>query len=861
MINKLLQRHHSRNWIIACILLSECGFFNSCTGYNLDKEMPGWLGSSIYEYLNDNGNYTNYVELIKDLNYQDVLAKTGSKTLFIADDDAFNRFYAKNPWGVKNYKNLSIAQKKLVLNGAMINNAYQTMTLSSTEGPQLGEGGPKEGDCMRRLTALSIYDSVPLILPSEMPDTKYWAAFKTKPEGILCLKDMTAAPMIHFLEKQLSKNKITNSDYDFLFNYRTERKSGDASVNGITIETQNIKCLNGFVHKMADVMIPLDNMAEIIRQNPITSAYSKLLERYSAPHYDATVTTNYNRIYGANVEKVYQKRYFSDYSQGGGTNDKAPDGSPVIGLLKFDPGWNSYFSKTIASITNDIALQENMSVMIVPSNEALDRYFNNEGGKVLKNYYGTWENVPDEVISKLINNNMFNSFISTVPSKFATVLNDASNEMGLTTSAIDSVYLGCNGAVYLSNKVFSPAAFSSVSFPALINDNMKIFYWAIERLEFFAYLNSMDSYYSFFIPTNNALLRYIDPVSFGQTTTKIFQFWYDPTALTVEERVKASIWNYDVVNNVRKDSIGMATFAMITNRLQDMLDYHVVIGNVESGNTFYQTKGGGTLMVENIAGGEGGMKVSGGYQIENNKEITVNQIYDESSEGNGKTYILENSPLLTCKKSVYDVLNEHIEFKRFLDLMKGTPYFEKIRDKAYICGSTNISLFNTFNYTVYVPTNESIQELQDGGKLPTWEQIDALPDGTPKDSLKNVVNAFVKYHIQDNSLYIGGGSSAGNFETALINSVTQRFYKLSVNADNNGISITDNAGNQRHVTSDTKLRNLMAREYQYNGTDAAKATLIETSSYAVIHQIDGPLMYSNTQFGLTAKAKAKNPKK
>ena len=52
--------------------------------------------------------------------------------------------------------------------------------------------------------------------------------------------------MIHFLEKQLTLNKIINSDYDFLFNYETERKSGDASVNGVSIETQNIKCLNGY---------------------------------------------------------------------------------------------------------------------------------------------------------------------------------------------------------------------------------------------------------------------------------------------------------------------------------------------------------------------------------------------------------------------------------------------------------------------------------------------------------------------------------------------------------------------------------------------------------------------------------------
>lgn len=855
MINKLLQKHPSKYWIFACILLSECGFFTSCTGYDLDKVKPDWLGSSINQYLVDEGNYTYFVKLINDLEYEDVLSKTGSKTLFVADDAAFTRFFDTNSWGITSYQELSAAQKKILLNSAMINNAYQTRTLSSTE-------GPKEGDCMRRPTAISIYDSVPRIMPSEMPETQYWTNHKTKPEGILCLKDMTPTPMIHFLEKQLTFNKITNSDYDFLFNYETARQPGDASVNGIAIEDPNVKCLNGFVHKMTEVMVPLNNMAEIIRQKPKTSTYSKLLERYSAPYYNASLTTNYNRINNTNVDSVYQKRYFSLRSQpvnGNLTNILAPDGRPVVGTLKFDPGWNGFFVSGVSSTSNDVAMQENMATMLVPTNEALDRYFNLEGGKVLRNYYGSWEKVPDNVISKLINNNMMNSFISTIPSKFSTVLNDASNVMGITTSDIDSVYLGCNGAVFLTNKVFSPTAFSSVSFPALINDNMNIFYWGIEKLEYFAYLNSMESYFSFFIPTNNALLEYIDPVSFGQSTTKMLKFWYDRTALTDDDKVKASIWNYDVTTGTRLDSVGMATFNMIKNRLQDMLDYHIVIGDIEDGNTYYQTKGGGTIKVSNVAGGAGSMKASGGYQIENDTELTVSEVYDESAEGNGKTYILDSKPLYTSRKSVYDVFNVHPEFRKFFDLMKGTTYFEQIRDKLYACGSTNISLFNTYHYTVYVPTNASIQELQDVGKLPTWEQIDTLPDGASKDSLKLLVNQFVKYHIQDNSLYIGSGTTSGNYETALINSVTQRFYKLKVNADNSNIEITDMAGNVRHVTTNPNLRNLMAREYQYNNKDVAKATEIETSSFAVIHQIDKPLMFSATQFG--SRIKAKNSKK
>src|SRR5574344_3167585 len=259
MQNKNDLARRSRRWLSTCGMLIAVMFsFMACSGYDLDEKDPSWLGESIYDYLNEKGCYTNTVKIIDDLGYKDVLAKTGSKTLFVADDEAFNRFYANNTWGVKNYEGLTTAMKKMLLYGSMINNSYQVNTLSSTE-------GPVEGNCMRRLTAATVYDSVPIIKAPEMPDNKYWSRYKDR-GSIVCMKDMTITPMINFIEEQRTNNKITNDDYNIIYNYTTDRKSGDASVNGIQIETQNITCSNGFVHKMAEVITPLSNMAEIIKQ-------------------------------------------------------------------------------------------------------------------------------------------------------------------------------------------------------------------------------------------------------------------------------------------------------------------------------------------------------------------------------------------------------------------------------------------------------------------------------------------------------------------------------------------------------------------------------------------------------------------
>lgn len=74
---------------------------------------PSWLGNSIYERLQNEGNYTYTLRLIDDLGQTDVLNHTGSKTLFVADDDAYESFFKNNSWGVKSYSGLSLAKKKL----------------------------------------------------------------------------------------------------------------------------------------------------------------------------------------------------------------------------------------------------------------------------------------------------------------------------------------------------------------------------------------------------------------------------------------------------------------------------------------------------------------------------------------------------------------------------------------------------------------------------------------------------------------------------------------------------------------------------------------------------------------------------
>ena len=482
-------------------------------------------------------------------------------------------------------------------------------------------------------------------------------------------------------------------------------------------------------------------------------------------------------------------------------------------------------------------------------------------GESLKDMYGAWEKVPMKVLVKLLDINLVRSFTESVPSKFANIVDNTNKvPIGITTEHVDSCFMGCNGVVYLLNRVFTPAAYSSVSFPALVNENtMNVIYWAIETLEFEPYLNSMDSYYSFIIPTNDAMLTYVDPCTYGNTTTILYEFYWNEDRKTVG----AHRYNYDIESHRKLEGeLNDASETQVQNRLRDLLDNLIIVDDIESGHTYYQTKGGSVVKVEH-AGTEGMMTISGGLQMEQGDGVTVSRIYDQTRTGNGKSYVVSEQLPLGSRNSLYSILNGRENCGRFFDLLsKGGSDNTILKNKTggYTCADYNCSLFDAYNYTVYVPTDAEIDALHEAGLLPYWSDVEELASDETLSSnatlmrqakavLVNRILNFVKYHIQDNAVYIGGNPvTAVKYETSTLNTKNKRFYSITVNADDSGLTVEDLQGNVRHAVTTGENYNVMGREYwiQSANTQNHNESLYNASD-VVVHQIDGPLLYDAGQ--------------
>ena len=1040
---------------IMFVLALSMGVSSCRPDFDLDTRFPEWLGTSIYETLekgfkNDSTGqeytFKTFIRLIDDLDQKDILAKTGSKTLFVADDAAFDKFFKNCPFtkadgtSVKNYDELSTAQKRMILNGSMLNNVYQVAMLSSSPGGN--DSPPILGNCMRRVSAAETMDTIPVVLPENLPENKYWRRLKNKSDkGVVLLQDGTNKPIIFFVNKFLEMNKIDNDDYDFLFRLggysrpndpKPKHVPGDASVNGITIAWPNKKCFNGFLHVMSEVVYLLPNMADYISTYPDSKIYSAILDRFSVPYYygpggakspnDATVRRLIDNklvvnplldpAMRANDDSVYIRKYLAKRARLGSqtetesqNNNFDKPGYPTNDLLKFDPGWNSYVSSTVGN-NSDVALQRDMGLMFVPLDESLKEWWldSTQIGASLRARYGDpalkgrtdltveeviqdMKGIPDEVIIELVNNNMQTSLVSSVPSKFSSVLNDAQDPFFDKRSrkeaeeTISDVVMCCNGAVYFTTTVYVPTAYKSVSYPVLVNEKLKIIDWAIkdETLAYRAYLNSMVAEYSFFVPLVEGAgsefedkLVWIDPASFylkkynsgvntGSLKALAFSYAKNPHE---KFTVIADVYDYDdvtgaltptdiqIVPDVVTTSSGEADnndTKFIRNRLLDLMDYHIIIGDVEengskdaNGYSYFRTKGRGTIRFKNAADFHD-MEVSGGWQIENDGEpdeiqrpVKVVQRYDLNPKtnfltpGNGRTYVLDR-PLLPSRKSVYDILSDadnYPEFQSFFKLMETTGIFAQKSNMNDIASLNCISTFNTYHYTVYVPQNSSVdamitdkldattksklmlpetlakldtlykylrEELKDDNGDSTGMAMfkDSLIDLSVKlfgsydeakinsamnaewparsftnrklDQLKN----FVKYHIQDNSVYIGADFDAGvddygnpatkaEYETAFMNE-NQQFVKVTVKGGD-AISIFDKNGHTRTVQQTTSATgkpyyNIMCREYEIKSiSDGALSEglyddfSIETSSYAVVHLIDAPLCNGDVIF-------------
>lgn len=840
----------SRKAYFMLLLLAAGGVSTSCSDeYKLDDEKPNWLSTSIYEGLQEDGHYTNYLRLLGDPDVNpinarpltEVLSRTGSKTVFVANDDAWEAFFKanaelpeSNPWHTAtSYENLSVNQKKLLIHTSMLNNAIVMENLSSSD-----VDISTRGDFLRRYTDVEATDTITYLDGNSIPvnynkgndEKDYWWRFRAENggNGLYMVTDSSLSMMVHFTNEYLTRNNVT--DEDFAIFMGTPRLTSDVHIYDAKLIAKDSVAENGYINKTEKVLTPLPNMAELIRTNGKTDIFSHMLDRWSVPFYNHTVTEAYKTIMAARgiewEDSIFTKRYFSDLSYNHRPLNIDPvgetfrDASSTDVTLKFDPGWNAY----VASDEHwnrgaSTAPQFDMASIFVPNDRTLWDYFNPGGGgwQLIRTYFlkeGTadeikdyhkeeldfgnpehWDSlyyridqIPLSTLKSLINVIMFPSFVGSVPSKMTKLRDDAQEQIFYADDIehIKETMLANNGMIYITDKVYGPADYTSVAAPAYISNTNQVMRWAIYNgstsatdymgLNYYAYLKAMQSQFVLFLPSDDALQYYYDPVSFKSQKGRILHLYYRNASFPINYNMYA--YNNSTGEIGQLYNLERMTNGEITNRLKDILESHTIVldglREIDSDvDEYYLTKNGSGVKVTRQPDQNGVnrvVKVQGGFQLENeergmegsvgstNKDaytqiqgMQQNKVTDEQTMSNGTTYILD-SPIIPASRSVYSTLTsdgqdfDNEDYGAFYDLCEVNEEIVRacgLVDERRLTNSQqraemkkyqifvsdngpdyNVQFFNNYNYTIFVPTTTAIQNAIAQG-LPTWEDIEA----------------------------------------------------------------------------------------------------------------------------------------
>ena len=805
--------------------------------------------------------YSNFLQLIKDCGneypnwrdcWSDYLNGATDLTVFAANDEAWQRFFAKNA--------------KLPAS-----NPWHTAT---------------------SYDALTPDQKQTLLVSALMPDRKLSEMGK---QGILRLKPFISAdvwtPVL--TPEYCALNSITEEDQRIICGAPITTPW----MPGADITNADVVCTNGYLEEVSATLTPLATMADIIRNNGRTNIFAHIIDY----------------IQQSQSEDPYGYSLKFDPSWAGYYDDRPVYAEKDMAAMFvpsdeamwrfFTEGAGQVFLQTYfaqANVENPVpyvkpTTQGELFSLIddVPTNVL--SYFVNT--IMMRSFAGS---VPSKM-QKLRDDAQEQLFYPEDIDKIESCLmacNGAIYIMDKVYGPADFTCVTAPAYASTTNKIINWA----------IYDQNRM------GLNYYVYLKAPQQDITFFLPSDVAMAYYYDPVSMKSRTPRSIEMSYKNSSYG-GVAVSCKSFNYYCPYNKNKGEVGTIGSQIagssgsinetdITNRLKDILLNHTIINDgtqdINSRNEYFRTFGGDVVKVIRDESGKI-VGAKGTFQLENERNGIVSQASGATgcnvtasyeSLSNGQTFTLD-APLVPTYRSLWSILtddmmdspyngkeysdeawaaNPYSEFYKlcaadaYTDAIIGcglvdarmTTSEQKAAMKKYLVFTSNNGLDYNFApligntpYTAYIPTNEAVRKAIAQG-LPTWEDIykdfeshssdgmvnnheDSVRIANKIVTLTNVIKAHFHYNIAiaDQEPFQEDYKSL-----AMDDNLVSR--KLKVNSTGNGnMTVTDWNERTFNVLDN---KNVFARDYTCNKSPrgvAMAGITIDGYRSCVIHQIDG----------------------
>ena len=792
---------------------------------------------SILSTLRQKGNYSTFLRLVQeDAYWTDQMNGATDLTVFAADDDSWQRFFAENanrlspdPWHTAtSYEALTAEQKNALLAAAIV--APQKIADTA------GIGG--SDDKLRVQSATKLAEVwTPILTPA-----------------------------------YCDKYGITETDRTII----SGTSSSAPWMAGNSFVEADIACGNGWLEQMAAPLKPLGTMADVIRENGNTDIFAYIMD-----------------LVVKDPDLSYPIKF--DPAWAGYHDELLPEQDMAAMFVPSDKTLWSYFTEGAgqALLTAKPTSKEELIQQIDGIRTSV--LCGLIGNGFMRSFAYTvpskWSLLRDDAMQPLFDD------VNKAKAKLDTCLL-ANNGMVyvMDQSFMSADYKSVTAPAYISSScMIMKSAIYSGSIGAL--NFMNLNYYAYlkapqQDITFFLPPDSALAYYYDPISMKSRTPRVIAfSYASGSSPVRVKLYKYNSPYSTGGETgtIGAPLPGTQRVDNNE-----------IINRLKDILYYHTIVSDgtqdIHSRNEYYRTFGGDVVKVVRDASGKI-VGAKGTFQIENERngintgtrgvtECQVTNSYE--SLANGQTYALD-APLVPTYRSLWSIMTNDADrhfanedgfggetpYSEFYKLCAADSYQNLIVGCGLVDGNLTSSQMKTalrkyvtfindkgldFNlsyllgntpYTAYIPTNEAVQRAIAQG-LPTWEEISEdfnshSSDGmltSFEDSLRiaekiMILTDVVKAHFHYGLAIADQEPFRKEYKSLWIDRETMVSPNVTVNCTGNGnMSVTDWNGQTFDITDN---KNVFVRDYACSSSPRGSMTGITINAYrpGVVHQING----------------------
>jgi uncharacterized surface protein with fasciclin (FAS1) repeats len=779
------------------LVLLLAGMASSCRDDSY-YERPKWLEPPIYEVLKKNGNFNNYLTCIDEAGYKHTLGGAGFYTVFAPNDAAFATFL--NQVGASSVSDLPFAVKQQIV-------AY---SLSAVPASRDSIDDYKASDrelivkdvAFKRMTYYYkwAYQDSAWVSESGGKVRKWYDivdmnAVESEPyiPGGFETDDYNRKHIPFFTADFFAAKSLSAFDYHYFF---PNAQLSDFNVVDAKVVKANMWAENGIVHEVDKVILPLNNLDEILAEVNECSEFKFVLDRFMTSY--TLAPDHYLLKYEQASGGVRKDLYIKDYP-----------------YLNFALNCENYLKYGGGSLMD--AYHEGWT-LFAPTNGAMQDFYTN---KLFKYGYNKLDEVPSFVMQEFVNAHLFRKTVW--PSKFNITTNPygepARFEVGAEPAVgndVEKAVMGSNGLFYAVSKVQNTDAFRTVLADVLLNPNYSLMYQALKDNEpLVVLLKNPESEYRLMLITNE------------QFTAAGFRY-------------NAASLQWEFTNDTNRPDLGTRP----SEALQRFLYLHIVLMTKEM-------KAQGLDFV----GSTGVVKTYGEEYVRyNNGELSASgnptgsrpRITSAINSGaiNGQSFAI-NRPLLFSVGNVGNWLslssltaaNRATTLLNYLNKAATATY--TVENIAYTLPASaavyNINskaikdITNTDIITVFLPNDPAMTAAVNAGVLPSIANF--APSGG--EEFAGIISAhnlllenFVKYHIIKGNIPVGEAIS-GDFSTfRKLEDGTNATLRVEAAAGNPGtIEITDNRGRVAKVRI------------------ATTATYNILGNRCIVHLIDNYLVY------------------